>query len=115
MHVTGTKCKKGLYEESYEKYGKHEASMKDRGKQTWLKMISCLAYSSTLKMEGICSSEMLLDFQRATWRVLFLGNNRCENLKSYEVITRIKDDSKLLSVFPWPIVFKPETTTDYGI
>jgi hypothetical protein len=30
-------------------------------------LVSCLAYSSTLKMEKICSSETLVDFHRITW------------------------------------------------
>jgi hypothetical protein len=30
-------------------------------------LVSCLAYSSTLKMEVICSSETLVDFQQTTW------------------------------------------------
>jgi hypothetical protein len=30
-------------------------------------LVSCLAYSSTLKMEAICSSEMLIGFYRTTW------------------------------------------------
>jgi hypothetical protein len=31
-----------------------------------LKLVSCLVYSSTLKMETTCSSEMLVDFQQST-------------------------------------------------
>jgi hypothetical protein len=31
-------------------------------------LVSCLAYSSTLKMEATCSFEMSVDFQRITWR-----------------------------------------------
>jgi hypothetical protein len=34
------------------------------------KQVSCLTYSSTLKMEAICSSETLVDFQRTTWRYI---------------------------------------------
>jgi hypothetical protein len=33
-------------------------------------LVSCLAYSSTLKMEAICSSETSVDFQRTTWRYI---------------------------------------------
>jgi hypothetical protein len=29
-------------------------------------LVSCLAYSSTLKIQAICSSEMSADFQRTT-------------------------------------------------
>jgi hypothetical protein len=35
-----------------------------------LTLTSCSAYSSTLKMEAICSSETLVDFQRTTWRYI---------------------------------------------
>jgi hypothetical protein len=31
-------------------------------------LVSGSAYSSTLKMEAICSSETSVDFQRTTWR-----------------------------------------------
>jgi hypothetical protein len=31
-------------------------------------LLSCLAYSSTLKMEAICSSETSVDFQWTVWR-----------------------------------------------
>jgi hypothetical protein len=47
--------------------------------------LSCMTYSSTLKMEAICSSEMSVDFQRATRRYIpedrNLHNHRRENLK----------------------------------
>jgi hypothetical protein len=49
-------------------------------------LVSCLVYSSTLKMGTICSLEMSLDFHRNTRycnsedRTLY--NNRCGNLKS---------------------------------
>jgi hypothetical protein len=33
-------------------------------------VVSCSAYSSTLKMEAICSSETSVDFQRTTWRYI---------------------------------------------
>jgi hypothetical protein len=46
-----------------------------------------LAYSSTFKMDAICSSETSVDFQRTTRRYIpedgTLHNHRCENLKSY--------------------------------
>jgi hypothetical protein len=49
-------------------------------------LVPCLAYSSTLKMEATCSSEMSVDFYRTT-RIYVpedttLHNHRCENLKS---------------------------------
>jgi hypothetical protein len=50
-------------------------------------LVSCSAYSSTLKMEAIWSSETSVDFQRTTQRYIpehsTLHNRRCENLKSY--------------------------------
>jgi hypothetical protein len=33
-------------------------------------LVSCLAYSSTLKTEVICSSKMSINFQRTTWRYI---------------------------------------------
>jgi hypothetical protein len=50
-------------------------------------LVSCSAYSSTPKMEAICSSETSVDFQRIARRYIpedsTLHNHRCENLKSY--------------------------------
>jgi hypothetical protein len=49
-------------------------------------LVSCSAYSA-LKMDVICSSETLVDFQRTTRRYVpecsALHNHCCENLKSY--------------------------------
>jgi hypothetical protein len=51
----------------------------------WLSWSAC---SLTLKMEAICSSRMLADFQRTTWRYITedgtFHNYCCENLKSYK-------------------------------
>jgi hypothetical protein len=51
--------------------------------------ISYAAYSSTLKIEAICSPETSIDFQRITQRYLpediTLHNHNCENLKSYKL------------------------------
>jgi hypothetical protein len=33
-------------------------------------LVPCLAYSSTLKMETICSSETSIDFHRTAWRYI---------------------------------------------
>jgi hypothetical protein len=51
-------------------------------------LVSFLAYSSTLKMEATCSSEMCVDYQQTTRRYVqedrILHNHRCENVKSNE-------------------------------
>jgi hypothetical protein len=55
-------------------------------KQSFM-LISLLAYSSILKMQATCSSEMLLDFQQTTRRYIpahrTLHNHRSKNLKAY--------------------------------
>jgi hypothetical protein len=54
--------------------------------KTGSKQSSCLAYSSTLKIEAIYLSEPCVDFQRITRRYISgdstLHRHRCENLKS---------------------------------
>jgi hypothetical protein len=51
-------------------------------------LVSCLAYSSTLKMEAIFSSKTSLDLQRTTWCYVAedtkLHKHSCENLRSYK-------------------------------
>jgi hypothetical protein len=53
---------------------------------TCFTLVSCLSYSSTLKMEVTCSSETSVDFRRTTRRYIpedrALHNHRCENFKS---------------------------------
>jgi hypothetical protein len=53
------------------------------------KLDPCSVYSSTLKMEAICSSETSVGFQRTTRRYIpednTLSNHRCESLKSYMI------------------------------
>jgi hypothetical protein len=44
-------------------------SMKAGDKQT---LVSCSAYSLTMKVEAICSSETSVDFQRTTRRYIFI-------------------------------------------
>jgi hypothetical protein len=43
----------------------------------------------TLKMEAMCSSETSVDTKRTTWRYIpedgTLHNQRCDNLKSYNI------------------------------
>jgi hypothetical protein len=50
-------------------------------------LVSCLNYSSTLKMKATCSSKTSSDFKRTTRRYSpedrTLHNHRCENLRSY--------------------------------
>jgi hypothetical protein len=54
---------------------------------TCFMLVSCSAYSSTLKMETILSSEMVVDFQWTTQHYIpedsTFHNHHCENLKSY--------------------------------
>jgi hypothetical protein len=53
---------------------------------TCFMLASCLAYSSTIKMEVTCSSATSVDFQRTTRRSISEDrtrhNHSCENLKS---------------------------------
>jgi hypothetical protein len=53
--------------------------------------VSCLAYSSTLKMEETCSSETLVDFKQTTRRYIAEDRifHRYENLKSYTCLIRL--------------------------
>jgi hypothetical protein len=56
-------------------------------------LVSCLAYSSTLKIEATCSSETSVYFQRTTRRYItedrILHKHRCENVQSYTVILNL--------------------------
>jgi hypothetical protein len=58
-----------------------------------LLLVSCLAYSSILKMEATCSPEMSVDFQRITWRYIpddkILHNHLCQNQKTYTCATLV--------------------------
>jgi hypothetical protein len=51
-------------------------------------LVSCSAYSTTMKMEAACSTETSLNFQQTTRRYIpedrILHNHRCEHLKSYQ-------------------------------
>jgi hypothetical protein len=66
-------------------------------------VVSCSAYSSTLKMEAICSFETSVEFQRTTRRYIpedsTLHNHRCETLKSYTVNLKL-DHDQLFYVLP---------------
>jgi hypothetical protein len=48
---------------------KHEARA-DALLVTYLMLVSLMAFSLTLKMEGICSSETSVDFRRTTLRYI---------------------------------------------
>jgi hypothetical protein len=54
---------------------------------TCLMLVSCVAYSSNLKMEATCPSEKSVDFQQTTRRYIsedtILHNHRFEYLKYY--------------------------------
>jgi hypothetical protein len=56
-------------------------------------LVGLLDFSSTLKMEALCSSETSGATQRTTRRHIpeddTLHNHRCENLKSYNIIVTI--------------------------
>jgi hypothetical protein len=45
---------------------------------TCFMLVSCVAYSSTLKMEETCSSERALGFQRTTWRYIPEDKTLCK-------------------------------------
>jgi hypothetical protein len=51
-----------------------------------MKNVSCLAISSTLKMEATCSTEISVDFQCTTWHYIqddiTLNNNAIEETGS---------------------------------
>jgi hypothetical protein len=68
------------------KIGQARNQREPESKQSFT-LVSCLAYSSTLKMEATCSSETSADFQRTTRRYISedrtVHNHGCENLKSY--------------------------------
>jgi hypothetical protein len=69
-------------------------------------LVSCLAYSSALKLEATWFSETLVEFQRTTCRYIpedrILHSHGCENLKSYKVNNR----SRSLNLPP--ILWAPE-------
>jgi hypothetical protein len=86
---------------------------------TWFTLVSCLIYSSTLMMEGKCSSETSVDFQWTTQHYIpedrTLQNHCCENLKSY-INNHYFQDSPYstelaqsvgnlcaINLIPWPI------------
>jgi hypothetical protein len=56
------------------------------------RLVFCLAYSSILKMEAVCSSETSVEFQRTTRRYIpedrTLNNHRCWNLTSHVLAFR---------------------------
>jgi hypothetical protein len=61
--------------------------------QSTFMLVSCLAYSSTLKMEATCFSEMSVDIQGTTRRhnpeYQTFRNRWCENFKPYIFVQQI--------------------------
>jgi hypothetical protein len=73
-------------------------------------LVSCLAYSSTLKMKATCSSETSVDFQRITRRYIpddrTIHYHRRENLKSYKnILVYIFYSLSLIHSQPYAIAF----------
>jgi hypothetical protein len=64
-------------------------------------LVSSWAYSSTMKMEAVRSSETSADTQRTTRSYIpedsTLHNHRCENLKSYIFIYSLLNDAASIS------------------
>jgi hypothetical protein len=62
------------------------------GKPPAFTLVSCSAYSPTLRIEAICSSKTSVNFQRTTWRYITedgtLHNHRCENLRWYKTASK---------------------------
>jgi hypothetical protein len=69
-------------------------------------LVSCLAYSSSLKMEATCSTKILVDFEQASWHCIQvdrnLHNNCCENLK-YHIfpVYMIRDMTVSMTFLPF--------------
>jgi hypothetical protein len=86
--VTYMKINEEFYLLGYNAVWSIEGQLTFRKKQaTCFMLVSCLAYSSTLKMEVTCSSETLAGFQWTTQHYIpqdrTLHKNCCETLKSY--------------------------------
>jgi hypothetical protein len=65
---------------------------------TAVMLVSLLVFTSTLKIEAICSSETSFDFQQTIRRY-----NRCENIKFY-----------IHSCCWWTVQYNPQTTNFLG-
>jgi hypothetical protein len=67
------------------------SGLKSKKATVCLKLVSCLAYSSTLKTEVICSTETSADFQWTTRHYISeertLHNRSCENPKPNKLVT----------------------------
>jgi hypothetical protein len=85
-----------------EEYAKQETSMKSGGKQSHFHTVSCLAYSSTLKMEATYSFEMSVDFQWTTLHYIpedsTIHNYCCENLRSYILFLTVFIQISLIAI-----------------
>jgi hypothetical protein len=63
---------------------------------TYFTVVSCLAYSSTLKMEVTCYSEESVDFQVTTQR--YIPENR--NIRKYVLISFTRRHDKIITRSP---------------
>jgi hypothetical protein len=70
---------------------------------TCARLVSCLAYSFSMKLEARCSSETSADFQRTTWRYIREDRN-----------LQMKYIKGLLSFWPLPIVWYSDMTQCFG-
>jgi hypothetical protein len=81
--------------------------------QACFMLVSRLAYSSTLKMEAICSSETSVDVHRNARRYIpedrALHNHRCNNLKSSISFFDFPSDKVLLLLLLLLLPFKRVT------
>jgi hypothetical protein len=79
-------------------------------------LVSCLGYSSSLKMET-CSSEMSVDFQQTTRRYILedrtLHNYGCENLLSYLYKTLIISELILKGHRPESLILQRRSRNNF--
>jgi hypothetical protein len=61
---------------------KKETKQETSNKHSLCLLLASLDYSSTLKMEALCSSETSAHFHRTTWRHIPQDSHRCKNMKS---------------------------------
>jgi hypothetical protein len=77
--------------------------------QSGFMLITCLVYSSTLKMEATCSLETSVDFQWTTPRYIPQGrtphSHRCENLKSNFLVYQVLKASAWKFLLFWSLFY----------